>query len=153
MTAQKANKPKTILADTPVGRRKVICDCNDEYDPLDENTECFDDGPHAVQCSACGKYPWYRIKATVGSSNRKPLDRPSMLNKTGRKNNVKIAHDGKSLTVAEWSRATGIVNHTIYKRIRCGWDLARAITEPVDVIKSRASAKYRQQVCAVTFIR
>jgi hypothetical protein len=42
----------------------------------------------------------------------------------------KITYDGKTLTLAEWSRATGIPSPSIHRRISEGWDLKRVLTEP-----------------------
>lgn len=41
-------------------------------------------------------------------------------------------HDGKSLTIAEWSRATGLTKSTIGARLRKGWSVERTLTTPRD---------------------
>jgi hypothetical protein len=45
-----------------------------------------------------------------------------------RRNNCVVHHEGTSLTVAEWSRATGIKAGTLYARFAAGWEPARALT-------------------------
>lgn len=57
-------------ATAPVGKRQILCNCNDQFDPHDEGTECFEEGPAAEICPECGKYPWYRIATVQGGSNR-----------------------------------------------------------------------------------
>ena len=40
-----------------------------------------------------------------------------------------LTHDGKTLSLAEWSRATGIKRSTITQRIdACGWPVSKALT-------------------------
>lgn len=42
-----------------------------------------------------------------------------------------LAHDSRTLTLAEWSRETGLNSHTIANRIdRLGWTVGRALTTP-----------------------
>jgi hypothetical protein len=41
-----------------------------------------------------------------------------------------IEHDGKRLSLAEWSRVSGISGGTIAHRLRYGWDVAKALTQP-----------------------
>ena len=54
-----------FYARTPHGKRMIRCECTDEYKRDDPETECFED---MEPCNECGKYPWYRIEATVGGS-------------------------------------------------------------------------------------
>lgn len=44
---------------------------------------------------------------------------------------VRYTHDGKALTLAEWSTITGIGYQTLRSRIKHGWSIERAITKPV----------------------
>jgi len=44
----------------------------------------------------------------------------------------KIEHNGKKLTVAEWSKDTGIAEGTIRDRLKLGWDVERTLTAPSD---------------------
>lgn len=38
---------------------------------------------------------------------------------------------GKTMTVKEWSRETGVPSATIRERLKRGWDAERAVAEPV----------------------
>lgn len=44
--------------------------------------------------------------------------------------NRKIEYGGKSLTVLEWAKETGLKYTTIYNRIDRGWDEGRAVSYP-----------------------
>ena len=47
-----------------------------------------------------------------------------------KRNTVRIMHCGRTLSLAEWSRETGIEYGTIRQRIyRYGWDVSRALTK------------------------
>lgn len=46
-----------------------------------------------------------------------------------KRNNVFVDFNGKTMTIAEWSRATGIGYQTITKRLDAGWPVGRALTE------------------------
>ena len=46
-----------------------------------------------------------------------------------KRNCVRYEFDGKSQTLAEWSRETGIGRVTILKRLQRGWSIGRAVTE------------------------
>jgi hypothetical protein len=48
-----------------------------------------------------------------------------------RRNSYWIEHDGENLTLAEWAERTGLKNTTIRQRIRSGWSVERALTQPV----------------------
>jgi hypothetical protein len=69
-------------------------------------------------------------------SNRKPI--------TGQKEKATLyEHDGKALTLREWSRLTGIPNNTLFVRIkRHGWTLERALRTPV---KEKASSNPQKE--------
>src|ERR1019366_3456147 len=41
-----------------------------------------------------------------------------------------ITHDGRKLLLCEWAAETGISRETISDRLRHGWSIARALTEP-----------------------
>ncbi len=45
-----------------------------------------------------------------------------------KRNNVLVTHDGKTRTVAEWARETGIGYQTIRKRLLGGWTPAESLT-------------------------
>lgn len=53
------------------------------------------------------------------------------------RNNVVIEFDGKVMTLPQWSRHTGISQHTLRWRRSYGWPTDRVLTTPVD-IKYRA---------------
>lgn len=53
---------------------------------------------------------------------------PRKINDRNRRSNRLITHDGKTLTVAEWSERTGLGESTIAYRIKIGWSASRAIT-------------------------
>jgi hypothetical protein len=41
------------------------------------------------------------------------------------------SHDGKSLTLSEWSKVTGIRTSTLHRRIHdLGWSVSKALTTP-----------------------
>lgn len=48
-----------------------------------------------------------------------------------RRNNLRITFDGETLTLAEWSRKTGIKSDTISMRLMNGWNVADALQFPV----------------------
>lgn len=45
--------------------------------------------------------------------------------------NRRIAFDGKLLMLKEWAEVTGIGRTTILERLKAGWTVERALTEPV----------------------
>lgn len=44
--------------------------------------------------------------------------------------NLFLTLNGKSLTLVEWSRETGIAHQTISRRLRLGWPIEKALTLP-----------------------
>lgn len=48
-----------------------------------------------------------------------------------RSNSRIITHDGKTLTIQEWSELTGINKGTLRDRLNAGWSVTRALTETV----------------------
>jgi hypothetical protein len=72
------------------------------------------------------------------NGNYEPSNCKWILNKdqtSNMRSNVFVTHDGKTLTMAQWERETGIKAYVITDRIRnLGWDVARALTQkPRDV--------------------
>lgn len=60
-----------------------------------------------------------------------------------KRNNVRLTHDGRTQTVAEWSRETGIGYQTIRKRMEAGWSAVDTLTvkpSPGGVTATRRSA-------------
>ena len=47
-----------------------------------------------------------------------------------RRNNHLITHNGETHTMMQWSEITGIAFHTIKSRLKSGWSVERALTEP-----------------------
>lgn len=54
-----------------------------------------------------------------------------------RRNNVMLTHDGKTQCQAAWSAELGIDQRTISMRLRLGWTVERALTQPVRPQRSR----------------
>lgn len=54
-----------------------------------------------------------------------------------KRNNYFLTHDGKTLTISDWGKETGIERRTIAKRKQLGWSDAKALTEPVRKQKRR----------------
>ena len=54
-----------------------------------------------------------------------------------RTNNRVLEVNGTSHTLAEWSDITGISISTIWARLKCGWPMERAITEPAIIGKNQ----------------
>lgn len=55
-----------------------------------------------------------------------------MVQQNNRTNNRHLTFNGKTQTIMEWSRETGISRNNIENRIdRCGYSVERALTEPV----------------------
>lgn len=51
-----------------------------------------------------------------------------------------LHHGGETLTIVEWSERTGIHHSTILRRVSVlGWDVARALTTPVQQRADRAA--------------
>jgi hypothetical protein len=51
-----------------------------------------------------------------------------------KRSNTLLEVDGRSMTVSEWSVASGIRKTTIFERIKRGWDAKRAVTEPARLL-------------------
>lgn len=47
-----------------------------------------------------------------------------------RKSNTPITHNGRTQTLAQWAEETGITTATLWKRLKRGWDIEKALTEP-----------------------
>lgn|SRR6202142_3165678 len=56
-------------------------------------------------------------------------------NHNNKRSNVVLEMNGKRRTVSEWSDITGVARHTIYERIKLGWDIERALTLPSTTAK------------------
>ncbi len=58
-----------------------------------------------------------------------------------RRNTVLREHKGERKTLAQWARVYKIGPNTIRQRLRRGWDLARALTEPPAITKKKDAIK------------
>lgn len=61
---------------------------------------------------------------------RRARDAASGRQPAQRKNTDKITHEGQSLTLAEWSRVTGIAYSALYARLQKGWSVGDTLTKP-----------------------
>lgn len=51
----------------------------------------------------------------------------------------KYQYDGKSLTIPQWSKVTGLDQFAIRYRLQEGWDIERALTTPSDSHANRTT--------------
>lgn len=56
----------------------------------------------------------------------------------------KLEHDGELLTTKEWAQKTGLSYGLINNRLRSGWSVARALTEPANTIRPRTTSKKKR---------
>ncbi|EEE35719.1 conserved hypothetical protein [Rhodobacteraceae bacterium KLH11] len=61
--------------------------------------------------------------------------------KPRRKRGTRFTYSGKTHTVREWSKITGIDVATINYRLRKGWSPERALSEPISVSNSRKAQR------------
>ncbi len=55
----------------------------------------------------------------------------------------KLEHNGRSMTLRQWSIETGLPIGTIQDRIKGGWDTARALTTPSNSVANRSQGQGR----------
>lgn len=60
-----------------------------------------------------------------------------------RRNTIMVTHDGRTLTVGEWSEQTGIPAIVIRRRLRSGWESGLALTKPVRAVYSVKDREHR----------
>lgn len=48
-----------------------------------------------------------------------------------RRDNIVVTHDGKTQCVSAWAEEYGICHHVLGMRLRRGWDMIRALSQPV----------------------
>lgn len=58
-----------------------------------------------------------------------------------KRNNVLLEFKGRNMTIAEWSRETGIRYHTIMQRHNLNWPVERILTESVSKIRRKSPPK------------
>lgn len=54
-----------------------------------------------------------------------------------RRNSKRITYQGVTLTQAEWAERIGIDQGTLHSRLKCGWTVERALTQPLRKISKR----------------
>jgi hypothetical protein len=42
-----------------------------------------------------------------------------------------LTFDGRTMTTADWARESGISRHALFQRLKAGWSVERALTEPM----------------------
>lgn len=61
--------------------------------------------------------------------------REQNLNKT---NGTRLTYNGETLSVTEWAERLGVRRHVIFSRLKIGWSVERALTEPLQLKKSHS---------------
>lgn len=56
----------------------------------------------------------------------------SKVQSNNRRHHYRLTRSGVTKTLAEWAREAGLQAGTVRRRLRCGWDVDRALTEPVE---------------------
>ncbi len=56
-----------------------------------------------------------------------------------RRSNIKLSHQGKTMTLAEWSEETGLPYSTLWDRVQYGWIAERILTTPAMDAKTRCA--------------
>lgn len=82
--------------------------------------------PECPECGPAGREPNCRWANAAGQANNKS-------------NNRALTHAGRTMTLAEWSRETGIPSGVIRSRLGLGWTVERSLTEQVRTISRRAA--------------
>lgn len=59
---------------------------------------------------------------------------PMRAQASNKRTNRLLTYNGQTLTMAEWSRQSGIPYKTLHNRLHYGWDVDMALTQPVKVI-------------------
>lgn len=53
-----------------------------------------------------------------------------LVQNNNKRNNRKITYNGQTLTLSEWARTKGLKRATLFIRLKQGWTVERALTEP-----------------------
>lgn len=75
---------------------------------------------------------WMRLKR--GWSHERALRTP-LIHQSEQEQATRIEFNGRTMCIAEWAREIGVGEMTLAKRLRHGWSVERALTEPLDVTK------------------
>jgi hypothetical protein len=57
-----------------------------------------------------------------------------------RRSNTLLTHDDVTMTLTEWAESTGVKASTIHMRLKAGWPVARALTEPLRLYHRRVTS-------------
>lgn len=91
--------------------------------------------------------PGYSLERKENDGNYEPGNVewiPAPLQHQNKRTNRMLEIDGVRKCMAEWARIFGRPAGTIHKRLKLGWDVKRAVTEPSDL---RFSTKRKRIVC------
>lgn len=55
----------------------------------------------------------------------------SKIQNRNKRSNHRLTHNGKTQTIAEWAEELGMTWSTLYSRLKNGWSVDRALSEPV----------------------
>ncbi len=83
------------------------------------------------QCDCGRKRPIYTNNLKKGFSKSCGCLRKEARKRTGHL----IEHKGRSLTIRQWSAETGIKRETIAQRLYAGWEVERALSQPVRLLR------------------
>lgn len=61
------------------------------------------------------------------------------------RSNASVSYNGRTQTIAQWSRETGIGSSTICLRLKLGWEVERVLTQPVDTRRSGRPKALKKQ--------
>jgi len=68
--------------------------------------------------------------------------------------NVNLSFQGRTQTIAQWSREIGIKRGTIQRRLKRGWTVEKTLNVPVGVYKNQVCAKLTpQQVAEIRLLK
>lgn len=79
----------------------------------------------------------WSVEEILGQQSGEPLKKPRP------DRSLKIEYDGRSLTLVEWAKETGISHKTLSSRYYWGWETERILTEPTKPGR-RAGRNYSQ---------
>lgn len=83
--------------------------------------------------------PEYSLDRLNNEGHYEPANcawRTSRQQQNNRRTTVQLTHQGQTMSLAYWAERTGIKHTILYRRIREGWSVERALTTPVRAQKS-----------------